>query len=81
MNSLGFIINEISTNGNFFEYIAQEIRRLPAIAKKYSFQKVSRLEQFAIRIILKMLERFSKADKQSNELLCFGYHVIARKNS
>ena len=80
LNSLGFKINEISTNGNFFEYIAQEIHRLPSIGKKYSFKKVSRLEQFAISIILKMLERFSKADEESDELLCFGYHIIAKKN-
>ena len=79
LNSLGFQIDEISTNGNFFEFIGQEMRRIPSIATKYSFQKVSRLEQYAINIILKMLERFSNVDKKSDELLCFGYHIIAKK--
>lgn len=79
LNSLGFQIDELTTNGNFFEYIGQEIRRVSSIAIKYSSQKVSRLEQYAINIILKMLERFSKADKKSDELLCFGYHIIAKK--
>ena len=50
------------------------------MADKYSSQNASYIERFAIKIVLNMLERFSKNDTNSNEVLCFGYHVIARKN-
>jgi ubiquinone/menaquinone biosynthesis C-methylase UbiE len=79
LDNLGFKLNEVITNGNFFEYIGQEIHRIPSIANKYSSKKVSRFERFAMKIVLNMLERFSKNDTNSDELLCFGYHVIATK--
>lgn len=34
--SNGFEIMEMETNGNFFEYLGQEIRRIPNISKRYS---------------------------------------------
>ncbi|MEI6553261.1 MAG: methyltransferase domain-containing protein, partial [bacterium] len=34
--SKDFEILEIKANGNFFEYLAQELRRMPSIAKKYT---------------------------------------------
>ena len=66
-------------NGNFFEYLGQEIRRIPSIANKHTASKVARLEKVAIKMVLKMLDRFSKQDEGSDELLCFGYHVLAKK--
>jgi ubiquinone/menaquinone biosynthesis C-methylase UbiE len=75
----GFLILEIEQNGNFFEYIAQEIHRIKKVAKKYTDQKPNLYERFLIWSILKMLDRFSKKDKGSHELLCFGYHVLAQK--
>ncbi len=78
-NKLGFEIVEISKNGNFFEYLGQEIRRIPSIANKHTASKVARLEKVAIKMVLKMLDRFSKQDEGSDELLCFGYHVLAKK--
>jgi hypothetical protein len=32
-----------------------------------------------MRIVLFMLERFSRRDSGSHELLCFGHHVLARR--
>ncbi len=80
LENLGFKVDEVSRNGNFFEYLGQEIRRVSSMADKYSSQNASYIERFAIKIVLNMLERFSKNDTNSNEVLCFGYHVIARKN-
>ncbi len=80
LESLGFKLDEISSNGNFFEYIGQEVHRIPLMADTYSSQKVSRFERLAIKIVLKMLERFSKNDTSSDEVLCFGYHVVATKS-
>ncbi|UCG13688.1 MAG: class I SAM-dependent methyltransferase [Deltaproteobacteria bacterium] len=75
----GFRIVEIERNGNFFEYLAQEIRRLPAIMEKYAECRPRIWETVAMRTILLMLQRLTTIDKRSGEILCFGYHVYARK--
>ena len=76
----GFKIIEIKTNGNFFEYLAQEIRRIPQVKKMYinSFKR-NIFETLAHKITLYFLDRWSKRDRGSDELLCFGYHVFAKK--
>jgi len=80
LTSNGFKIIDIQENGNFFEFLAQEIRRISWVAEKYAKgSKNGRLELFAIRILLSMLERFSKNDTGSSELLNFGYHVFCEK--
>lgn len=76
-NSLKII--DISPNGNFFEYVAQEIDRIPSISKRYSKNKPGLLERLSVFITLRMLSRFSKRDNGSSDLLCFGYHVHAIK--
>lgn len=76
----GFKILDMQENGNFFEYLAQEIRRIPSIAERYAEGcKCNRLESLAMKLCLSMLERFSKKDRGSNELLHFGCHVHAVK--
>ena len=72
-------IVELVSNGNFFEYIAQEIQRIQSIAMRYTCDKPNVFERYAMRFALKMLERFSGKDQGSDELLCFGYHVLAKK--
>ena len=79
LKEFGLEILEISPNGNFFEYLAQEIRRIPEIAGKYCSHQMSLTEKINSWIMLKMLERFSKKDEKSSELLCFGYHIHAQK--
>lgn len=80
LNSLGFEIIKIQPNGNYFEYLGQEIRRIPEVKKMYvsSFKK-NIFEIIGNKITLYFLDRWSKKDKGSDELLCFGYHVFARK--
>jgi len=79
LGKLGFEIIETTTNGNYFEYLAQEIRRIPSIVEQYSEKRVSRIERMVINALLKALARFSTFDKGSDELLCFGYHIVAKK--
>jgi SAM-dependent methyltransferase len=76
----GFRIIQIVPNGNFFEYVAQEIDRVPSISKRYAKNKPTLFERLSIYITLQMLFRFSKRDEGSSDLLCFGYHVYARKD-
>lgn len=75
----GFEIIELKENGNYFEYIAQEIRRIPSLCNLYPKDRMNFFEKVGIKIILKMLERFSRKDSDSRELLCFGYHMLAIK--
>ena len=79
LGRLGFEVEQNMPNGSFFEYIAQEIRRIPKISRAYAGQSPFILENLASRILLKMLERFSLKDNGSDELLCFGYQVVGVK--
>lgn len=72
-----FDIVELAENGNFFEYLAQEIRRIPAMAERYARDQPGPSEGSAIDAILEMLARFSSRDEASKEMLHFGCHVHA----
>lgn len=75
----GFYNIEIIANGNYFEYLAQEIKRLPNIAKKYSNINIDQKELKNIGQLNILLQKLSDRDSNSSELLCFGFHVLARK--
>ncbi len=77
----GFSIIEISANGNYFEYLAQETKRLPSIAKKYSnlnffIKLLIGITKYPLIFALTFL---SRNNKKSEELLCFGFNVVAKK--
>ncbi len=74
-----FKIMQIEPNGNYFEFICQELQRVQKISKSYAGDEPNIFEGILMKIILRMLKRFSDKDKGSEELLCFGYHVLARK--
>lgn len=75
----GFEIVELQTNGNYFEYLAQELHRLPSIADRYAKDAPNRWETYALHKVLKMLARLTDRDTGSSDLLCFGYHLRASK--
>ncbi len=77
----GFKIIELTENGNFFEYLAQELRRLPSVEKDYTEDAVrfGLFDYIAQRWLLRTLERSSKNDHGSKDLLNFGFHVHAIK--
>jgi len=75
----GFKLKNATVNGNYFQYLGQELHRLSSIAKTYSEDDFTSDEIFAARIILKMLYRFSEKDKGSYELLNFGFFIVAEK--
>ncbi len=80
LNDAGFRIKEIKYNGNYFEYLAQELRRLEDVGSKYSKeQKIGFFYKFSKNILLKYLKNWSKNDRGSNEFLCFGIHILAEK--
>lgn len=75
----GFEIVELQENGNYFEYLAQEIRRIPSMAELYAKGRPDPWEEAASKITLNMLERFSREGQRSAEVLHYGYHVRAQK--
>jgi len=80
LSELGFEIVELTPNGNFFECIGQEIRRVPDMAQRFARIEPSPLERYALQIVLSMAERMSAADVGSHEMLHFDYQVRAIKN-
>jgi SAM-dependent methyltransferase len=79
--SRNFEIQEITANGNFPAFVAQEVGRLSAMAQRYAGFSPTILERVGIRIVQSLCERMYKLDKLSHEFACFGYHVCARKLS
>ena len=79
LSRMGFEIQDMQWNGNYFEYLAQELRRLPSVGRKYAGKSVSWFGQSAINIVLGLLNRLSRHDKGSEELLAHGLHIRARK--
>jgi ubiquinone/menaquinone biosynthesis C-methylase UbiE len=76
-----FSILEISYNGNYFEYLAQELHRIIKMSDKYS--KVNVFVKFMIMCsifpLLLLLNKLSKKNRGSEEVLCFGLHILAIK--
>jgi hypothetical protein len=71
----GFKIIELTENGNFFEYLAQELRRIPQVSRDNAKVRFSPLDYIAKRWLLWTLERLSRNDRGSKELLNFGFYV------
>jgi SAM-dependent methyltransferase len=79
LTRLGFEIVELIPNGNFFQFLAQEMRRVPSVAERYSAGPLSTAERSALKLALSVVEKLSETDRGSDDLLCFGYHVRAQK--
>lgn len=77
--NLGFKILNLESNGNYFEYLAQETWRTPEIIRKYTGISQNLAESILFYLFLKLLEKYSKIDRGSSQLLCYGYHVFAQK--
>lgn len=78
----GFVIEELKSNGNYFQYIAQEIGRLPWVAEHYSTTDSFLIAclRATCKSILYLLEKIDGKSKNSEELLCHGIFVAAEKS-
>lgn len=74
-----FKILELTENGNYFEYLAQETRRLKSVSNEYAGEKFNFYEKTLTILFLRLLKKLSKNDNGSNELLNFGIQVLAEK--
>ncbi|CAM3602479.1 class I SAM-dependent methyltransferase [Thalassospira profundimaris] len=79
LTELGFRDIKVEENGNFFEFVAQELRRIPSMAEQYAGMKLSPEGSFAISTLLSLLQEYSDHDKGSNEMLHFDCQVTAVK--
>jgi ubiquinone/menaquinone biosynthesis C-methylase UbiE len=78
LNAMNYAIDEISSNGNYFEFIGQEVRRIKRVGKEYS-SGYNIFDKIFTHLTLMTLQKLSKNGQRSDELLCFGIHVFARK--
>jgi ubiquinone/menaquinone biosynthesis C-methylase UbiE len=77
--ALGLQIEEIAASGSYFEYLAQELRRLPELMRRYASRTAGLRERIAKRLLLDELAGCAASDAGSAELLCYGFHVRGRK--
>lgn len=74
-----FKITEVSSNGSYFEYIAQELKRLNFVSEEYSDYKIDEQEKEKIQDVIDMLKEIQIQSDKSEELLCCGYQIVAEK--
>lgn len=76
--ALGFDEIEVTANGDYFSYLAQELRRVPSVARRHA-RGAGPLLYLGRWLALMALERARRRDGGSSELLCYGFHVTARR--
>lgn len=82
LERLGLKIVEISPNGGFFDFLAQELGRFASVHEKYFGRGpavTTKLVAKACRKLMKGVARRErlKAGVSSSELLTFGLHIVA----
>lgn len=78
LKDAGFEIREISPIGNYFYYLAQELMRVPEMAKDYSIE-LSSEDANTIMEATRLMIREGKAEEKFDEVLCMGYLIRAQK--
>jgi len=78
LKEMNYNIEDLTHNGNYFEFIGQEVRRIKRVSKEYS-SGYNFFDKIFTHLTLFTLEKLSKKDRKSQELLCYGIHVFAQK--
>lgn len=81
LGKLGLEIEDLQWNGNYFEYLAQELRRLPRVTRQWADTRLTFRERLRIDAVLGVLNRLSQHNNDSEQLLAYGLQVRARKQS
>ncbi len=74
----GFIIDELSANGDWFELCEQELMRLGPAARQYKDR--SWPLAYAIGAMSALYFRI-RGGRRADDLACFGWHCVARKSA
>lgn len=75
----GFDIVEMTPYGNFYMWMLQELNRISWIAQRYSNCDLHEEEERKIVEAMQVIKCLADKDTCSNELLCHGYLVRAKK--
>lgn len=75
----GFEIKEFISNGNFFKYMSQELFRMTYMAERYCETNLTSDELRTLIESIDIMMRLSEKDKGSDEVLCFGKMLVAKK--
>jgi len=75
----GLTLVSLTANGDYFSYLAQELRRLPVMAGTYAGRTIGATTHLALVLLLRSLGALRRTDRRSEEFLCFGYHLVADK--
>ncbi|MCD4780901.1 MAG: methyltransferase domain-containing protein [Candidatus Omnitrophica bacterium] len=81
LHQQGFDIILLEANGNYFDVIGQELRRVEAVAEEYAQRKLSYFDKKALRRLSQTLKELAQNDQKSHQLTCFGFHILARKKT
>ena len=79
LSDYGFQIEEIKRNGNFYKYLCQELLRVNDISMAYCNSEITVEETKNIIETIKILMKLSQKDIGSDDVLCFGYMLVAKK--
>ena len=79
LDPLGYEFVDEQKNGNYFEYIGQEVRRIKRMAKEYAGTKLNIYDKIITHLLLLILQKLSRKGDRSKEMLCYGIHNFARK--
>jgi SAM-dependent methyltransferase len=75
----GFEIETIESNGTWFSFVAQELRRSRTIGRNYGVKWLGLLTRILVLPVIFMLSLMERYDQGSDETLCFGYMIRATK--
>ena len=81
LTKYGFQIEELVFNGNYFQVLAQEIRRIIPVAHKYSGRNICMdlgIAFFSLPLLV-LLFLLNQGGGKSEELLAYGIHIKAIK--
>jgi SAM-dependent methyltransferase len=86
LERLGLRIDLIEPNGGFFDFIDQELGRVGSVRRRYSgwlLDPISATLIFLARMVVRFLAALDgpRSHRRSSDLLCFGWHVVARRLS
>ena len=79
LNNFGFEIIEATPNGGWFDYLAQEILRLPWIGRTYSSRFVGYVALIYSLPLILILRIMKIKDTASSEFCTFGWNIVALK--
>ena len=79
----GCSIDELVPSGDWFDYVSQELRRLPNVVDLYTNGSTNFFDKLVIGIALLRMRHYKgkQVDVNSSDLLTYGYHLLATKEN